>query len=182
MNILAFGASSSSTSINQKLAVFAAGQIENSTVTVADLNDFEMPIYSSDKEKSHGIPPLASQFKALIAGADGIVVSFAEHNGSYSAAFKNIQDWVSRLEGKVWLNKPMLLMATSPGGRGGQTVLKQAATYFPFLGGEVAATFSLPSFHQNFSTEDGIRDEALKAELQQSLIAFTSHLTDEVAE
>lgn len=182
MNILAFGASSSSTSINQKLAVFAAGQIENSTVTVADLNDFEMPIYSSDKEKAHGIPALASQFKGLIADADGIVISFAEHNGGYSAAFKNILDWVSRLEGKVWLNKPMFLMASSPGGRGGQTVLKQAATYFPFMGGEVAATFSLPSFHQNFSSDEGIKEEVLKNQFQQSLTAFTSQLTAEVAE
>lgn len=182
MNILAFGASSSSSSINQKLAVYTAHQVENSKVTTVDLNDYEMPIYSSDKEKAHGIPELAVKFKSLIAQADGIVISFAEHNGSYSAAFKNIFDWVSRLEGKVWLNKPMLLMATSPGGRGGQTVLKQAATSFPFMGAEVTAEFSLPSFNKNFATDEGIKDEALSGQFRQALAAFTAKLTMEVVE
>ncbi|MCE7993366.1 MAG: NAD(P)H-dependent oxidoreductase [Roseivirga sp.] len=172
MNILAFGASSSSTSINQKLAVYTAQQIENSTVTVADLNDFEMPIYSSDREKAGGIPQLASQFKNLITQADGIVISFAEHNGSYTAAFKNLYDWVSRLEGKVWQGKPVLLMATSPGGRGGQTVLKQAVVSFPFMGADVASEFSLPSFHKNFDSESGITDQTLKVQFEEALQAF----------
>lgn len=176
MNILAFGASSSSASINQKLAIYAAQQVENGNVTIADLNDFEMSIYSMDKEKAGGIPELASQFKNLIAAADGIVMSFAEHNGSYSAAFKNVLDWVSRLEGKVWLNKPMMLMATSPGARGGQTVLKQAATSFPFMGADVAGEFSLPSFHQNFSANKGITDETLKTQFQEALSAFKAKL------
>lgn len=178
MNILAFGASSSSTSINQKLAVYAAQQVKNSDVTVADLNDFEMPIYSMDKEKAGGIPELASEFKNLIAAADGIVMSFAEHNGSYSSAFKNVLDWVSRLEGKIWLNKPVFLMATSPGARGGQTVLKQAATSFPFMGADVVGEFSLPSFHQNFSADEGITDETLKVQFEQALTAFNTKLAD----
>lgn len=182
MNILAFGASSSSSSINQKLAAYTAQQIDHSTVTLADLNDFEMPIYSIDKEKEHGIPEAAVQFKNLIAVADGIVISFAEHNGSYSAAFKNILDWVSRLEGKAWRDKPMLLMATSPGGRGGQTVLEQAVGRFPFMGGQVAATFSLPSFHQNFSAEEGIKDETLKVQFEKALSDFKAAMATEVVE
>lgn len=181
MNILAFGASSSSSSINQKLAAYTAQQIDNSTVTLADLNDFEMPIYGIDKEQAHGIPAAASQFKGLISAADGIIISFAEHNGSYSSAFKNILDWVSRLEGQVWLNKPMLLMATSPGGRGGQTVLEQASGRFPFMGGQVAATFSLPSFHQNFSAEEGIKEEDLKSLFEKALADFEVSLSTEVA-
>ena len=97
MNILAFGASSSSTSINQQLAVFTANQIEGADIKILDLNDFEMPIFSMDKENANGIPALAKQFKQHIAAADGIIISFAEHNGSYAAAFKNILDWISRL-------------------------------------------------------------------------------------
>ncbi len=180
MNILAFGASSSSTSINQKFATYTAQRIDNSNVTLAELNNFEMPVFSVDKESNTGIPEAATRFKNLIADADGIVISFAEHNGSYSAAFKNVLDWVSRLEGKVWLDKPMLLLATSPGGRGGQTVLKQAEGYFPFMGGQVAATFSLPSFHQNFSTEEGIKEEVLKNQFEQAVKSFEAALTSEV--
>ncbi len=176
MNILAFGASSSSTSINRKLALYAAEQITDAQIIAPDLNDFEMPIYSMDKEKASGIPQLASDFKNQIASADAVIISFAEHNGSFSAAFKNILDWASRLEGKVWLNKPMLLLATSPGGRGGQTVLKHAVTYFPFMGGDIIADFSLPSFNQNFSDHEGITNPDLKADFDKALSLLTEKL------
>ena len=182
MNILAFGASSSKSSINQKLAVHAARQIEGAQITTPNLNDFEMPIYSTDKENADGIPAKAQAFKGLIANADGIIISFAEHNGSYTAAFKNILDWVSRLEGQVWLNKPMLLMASSPGGRGGQTVLNLAHGYFPFMGGDVTAKFSLPSFYQNFDENEGIKDQKLNEQYQEALNQFTSKLEADVAQ
>ena len=54
--IVAFGASSSSNSINKKLATYAAQQIKNSNIKILDLNNFEMPIYSEDYERLNGIP------------------------------------------------------------------------------------------------------------------------------
>ncbi|MBO3698190.1 NADPH-dependent FMN reductase [Roseivirga sp. E12] len=174
MKIVAFGASSSSSSINQKLAVFAANQIEGASVSILDLNDYEMPIYSTDKEKAAGIPQLAKDFRQHLADADGIIISFAEHNGSYSSAFKNVMDWNSRLDGKIWLDKPMFIMATSPGPRGGQTVLKQASQTFPYQGSDVSGEFSLPSFNQNFSDEAGITDASLRTEFENQLNSFIS--------
>ena len=176
MKILAFGASSSSTSINKQLATFTANQIEDAEITILDLNDFEMPIFSTDKEHATGIPELAKDFKQHITNADGIIISFAEHNGSYSSAFKNILDWISRLEGKIWLNKPFFLLATSPGGRGGQTALGQAIGTFPHQGGEVTAQFSLPFFSKNFSAKEGIVDNDLKNEFTNQLNAFISNM------
>ena len=90
--IVAFGASSSSNSINKKLATFAANKIPNSQAIILDLNDFEMPIYSEDRDKINGIPEKAYEFKKILKNADGIIISFAEHNGSYTSAFKNIID------------------------------------------------------------------------------------------
>ena len=60
---------------------------------------------------------LAKAFLAKIEEADFLVVSLAENNGNYSAAFKNVFDWCSRITVKVFQEKPMLLMATSPGGK-----------------------------------------------------------------
>ncbi len=121
--ILAFGASNSKNSINKKFATFAANQIADAEITLLDLNDFEMPIYSIDREQEGGVPNLAKQFKSHIQNADGIIVSLAEHNGSFTTAYKNIYDWMSRLEGSVWEQQTMFLLSTSPGGRGGKTVL-----------------------------------------------------------
>ena len=61
--ILAFGASSSKKSINKRLAVYVAHRIPNADVNVLDLNDYEMPIYSIDRENEDGIPDLAYTFK-----------------------------------------------------------------------------------------------------------------------
>lgn len=172
MKILAFGASTSSTSINRTFANYVAAQVPDADVTELDLQTFDLPIYDADEEAANGVPPDAQRFRDLISEHDGIVISLAEHNGSYTAAFKNIFDWASRLEGKVWAEKPMLLLATSPGGRGGLTVLEAAASRFPRMGGEVRATFSLPSFHEHFA-DGAITDAELADGLSKAIAAFT---------
>ena len=163
--IIAFGASSSKQSINKQLATFAANQFQNASVEILDLNDYEMPIFSIDKEKENGIHPLAQEFYSKLGSADLILISFAEHNGNYSSAFKNILDWTSRINAKTFQEKPMLLLATSPGARGGSSVLDIATKRFPFQGGVVKGSFSLPSFNDNFDTEKGITNEDLKNQL-----------------
>ena len=170
-NIIAFAGSNSKKSINKQLATYTAKQLKDAEANVLDLNDFELPIYSIDYEIAHGIPDNAQRMLELIKGADGIVLSLAEHNGSYAAVFKNTYDWMSRIDSKLWSNIPMLLMATSPGGRGGATVLETAANGFKHLGGNVVATFSLPSFGSNFS-ETGIQDDALNNELNTAIAAL----------
>jgi len=85
---------------------------------------------------------------------------------SYSAAFKNVYDWLSRIPNrKVFNGKSILLMATSPGGRGGSSVLANAKERFPRDGGEILETFSLPRFQDNFDFKKGIINSELKQEL-----------------
>ena len=170
-NLIAFGASNSKNSMNKQLATYAAKQISDANVTVLDLNDFTLPIYGIDLELEQGIPENAHAFLTKIKETDGIVISFAEHNGAYATVFKNLFDWMSRIDGKLWSNVPMLMLATSPGGRGGATVLDIAANRFPFMGGNIAATFSLPSFNDNF-TADGIAHKDLSAAFQKAIAAF----------
>jgi NAD(P)H-dependent FMN reductase len=155
MKIIAFGASSSKKSINKNLATYAAQLFENAELEVLDLNDFQMPLFSVDVEEEIGRHAVAQQFLDKIGEADILVVSMAEHNGNYSAAFKNIFDWCTRISAKVFQEKPMLLMATSPGARGGSNVLEIAKKAFPFYGGNIKATFSLPSFNDNFDIDKG---------------------------
>ena len=169
--IIAIGGSNSTKSINKKLAIYVANQLDETVTTVIDLNDFELPLYSIDLENDKGIPENAQQIDTLIKSADGLVISLAEHNGSYSAAFKNVYDWLSRIDKKVWKNKPMFLMATSPGARGAASVLETAKSGFPHLGGNIITTFSLPNFFDNFS-ESGIENEAINKELFKKIELF----------
>ena len=168
--ILAFAASNSSNSINRKLVDYAASLIEDAEVETLDIHDFEMPLYRADREIAEGIPQLAHDFLGRIASADGLLVAFAEHNGMYSAAFKNLFDWSSRIGRDVWQGKPMVLLATSPGSGGAARVLAIAETAAPHFGGEVRASMSIPQFFDAFDSEAGcLRDPGLQETLREAV-------------
>ena len=172
--ILAFGASSSKKSINKRLATYAASLAEGAEADILDLNDFEMPIYSIDREQEDGVPEPAKRFKEHIQKADAIIISFAEHNGTYAVAFKNILDWATRVEKNMWMDKPMLLLSTSPGGRGGQRILEIAANSYAYLNGKVIGSLAVPSFNENFQDDRLIHEEIdirLKSLVQQLVVA-----------
>ena len=99
-NIVALGGSNSKKSINKTLATYAAKKIEDAQVSVIDLNDFDLPLYGIDLETENGIPEEAKRLNNLLESADGLVISLAEHNGSYATAFKNAFDWLSRIDQK----------------------------------------------------------------------------------
>lgn len=166
MKILAFGASNSKQSMNRQLAIYTAKQFKTADITILNLNDFEMPIYGIDKEIENGIPTEAFKMAEYIDESDLIIISLAEHNGSYTTAFKNILDWVSRISNrKTFGEKKLFLLATSDGKRGAADVLEAAVKRFPFIGGNVLSTFSLPLFSQNFDAKIGITNPAFQNEV-----------------
>ena len=168
--ILAFAASNSSVSINRQLVNYAASLLENVEIETLDIHDFEMPLYRHDREEEGGIPGLAHDFLARIAAADALLISFAEHNGSYSAAFKNLFDWCSRIGREVWHNKPMVLLSTSPGPGAAGRVLGIAETAAPHFGGNVLATLAVPKFYEAFDSETGkLTDPELDGALREVL-------------
>ena len=160
MKVLAFAASSSKKSINKQLVRYATHLLVGENrhqyeVEILDLNDYELPLFSEDREAELGQPQLAKDFLTRIGESDAVIISFAEHNGSYTVAYKNTFDWASRINPKVFQNKPMVFLATSPGPGGASSVLATATTSAPFFEGKVIASFSLPSFYENFDSEQG---------------------------
>jgi chromate reductase len=173
MKILAFAASNSRSSINKSLVTYAASLIKNAEVDVIDLNDYEMPIYSSDRENESGIPQLAHDFYNKISAANALMISFAEHNGSYTAAYKNLFDWTSRIDAKVYQGKQAVLFATSPGPGGAGSVLAAAKGSAPYFGMEVKGDLSIGKFYDEFDMEKG---EFKMPAMKDQLIAVVSLL------
>lgn len=170
MKVIGFAASNSSQSINKKLVTCAVKLLHEEDCEVLDLNDYELPLYSSDLEAKLGQPDSAKQFFDKLGSADVIIISFAEHNGSYTAAYKNLFDWCSRIDAKVFQGKSLLMLSTSPGGRGGASVLAQAVTSAPFFAGNVKASLSIPSFSENFDSGLGqISNEELARSLDDAV-------------
>ena len=169
--IIAFAGSNSKNSINKQLATYTASLVENVETKTLDLNDYPLPVYGIDLETENGVPENATLFLNEIKNSDGVILSLAEHNGNFSVAFKNVFDWMSRIDQKLWNNKPILVMATSPGGRGGTSVLSIAKAGFPHMGGNVVADFSLPSFYDNFK-EGSIVNEEQNEKLKEAVATF----------
>lgn len=175
MKILAFAGSSSSTSINRELVKFVLKDFQEEEINLIDLNDFTMPVFSVDLEKK-GFPDEAHRFLKVIEECDVIICSLAEHNRSYSAAFKNVFDWASRINVKVFQNKPMLLMSTSPGGYGGGNVMNTAKTFFPQFAADIKDTFSLPKFYENFDLESGVINPDMLKDLKNKIENFKNQV------
>lgn len=163
MKTIAFGASYSKQSINKKFAAYTSSLFSDiSDVEVLDLNDFPLPLFTVDLEAEIGYPVVVQKFIDVIQSADFFVISMTEHNGNFSAAFKNLFDWTSRVEGKIFEGKKLFLISTSPGGRGGKSSLEIAKSRFPLHGAEIVETFSLPKFYENFDESRGITNDELK--------------------
>ncbi len=175
MKLVALAGSNSKKSINRRLAAYTASLFTQYDAEVLDLNDYSMPLFSVDLEAEIGSPPAVDHLIKKFSEADLIVLSLAENNRIYSAAFKNMFDWISRKTPKVFQSRPMLLMATSPGKRGGGSVLEFAKTHLPNYGADIKATFSLPSFEDNFKDGSGIINGDKLAELKRIVAEVESN-------
>lgn len=170
MHIFAFSGSNSSHSINKELVTYAVSLFGQTDVKIHSMKDFEMPLFGVDLEKEIGQHPLAQEFLDHISDANLLVVSLPENNGSYSAAFKNTFDWASRIMKDVFQQKPTLLMAASPGQRGGKGVLDLASSNLPRYGMDIKEIFSFPVFYENFDQQaHKIKNVALDLELRQKI-------------
>lgn len=168
MKLLAFAASNSRQSINKQLVRHAASLVAAADVDILDLNDYELPLFSVDREKELGQPELARVFLNKIA--DALLISFAEHNGAITAAWKNLYDWCSRIEVNVYQGKPVVMLSTSPGRRGGAGALEIALKTAPYFGAAIRGSLSIPSFNDNFDRDSGqLTNAELKAKLVKVL-------------
>ncbi|WP_300534211.1 NADPH-dependent FMN reductase [uncultured Mameliella sp.] len=173
MKILTFGASNSKASINKALAQFTATLVPGAEIEVLDQGDYDLPFFSEDLEKEIGQPAAAKAFFKKIGAADAVIVSFAEHNGSYSAAYKNLFDWASRIDQKVFQNKPTVFLATSPGPGGAGSVLASAKGSARFFGADLKATVSVANFYDVFDAETGrITEASALADLTEAATAL----------
>ena len=91
---------------------------------LVDLRDFPLPLFDqpkapmrvTDGEYGH---PVANQWAAKIASADGFVMLAAEYNHGYTAALKNALDWIY----KEWVRKPVSFLGY--GNVGGARAIEQ---------------------------------------------------------
>lgn len=182
MKILAFAASNNEHSINQQIAVSTANLVVGAEVVSLNIDDYELPIFSDKREAQLGKPELAKQFLQQIAQADAIVVSFAEHNGTFTAAFKNLYDWASRIQRHIFQQKPTLFMAASPGPGGAKSVLAAATQSAAYMGADLVDSISVANFAAVFDREhQQIKDATVFIQLQQAAFKLRQRVLQQAA-
>jgi chromate reductase len=94
----------------------AARNFGDADVTDANL---QLPLYDGDLEEADGIPAGVQTLADQIATADAVVISSPEYNQAPSGVLKNALDWVSRVDGNPWADKPVALIHAAAGRTGG---------------------------------------------------------------
>ncbi len=173
--VLAFAGSNHSKSIHYQLieTISAQSLMEGVDIHLLDIRSWDIPIYSIDMDPDQ-TPELITKLIGHIQESDGFIIASPEHNGGTPAFFKNILDWLSRRAKKVFDNKPILLMSTSPGGGGGATNRKFLEHTLPYQGATIAASYGLPSFQQNVVDGKLADDQAVL--LQESIAKLQAAL------
>lgn len=171
MKCIAFAASTSSTSINKKLATVAVSLLSEerpgTECEVIDLRDYAMPMFSEDEERENGVPDAARKLLERIGAADALIISFAEHNGSYTAAYKNTFDWMTRMTKRVYEGKRVLALSTSPGPGGAASVLKSFTESAHFFGAELVGSLSVPAFNDVYDKNPGTLADEWKDKVRE---------------
>ncbi len=175
--IIAFSGSNSYHSINQSLIRAAAQLVSGTEVEVLDLRDYPAPVYGIDLEKSSGFPENMVAFHQKMLTADGFIVSSPEHNGSMPAVLKNTLDWLSRQEGKIFQDKPVVFLSTSEGERGGASVMKHILEIMPYRGAVIVGGLSIGNFSQKIQNDQFV-DETTKASVLKLVDELVIKITE----
>lgn len=116
LKLLAISGSLRTESINTKLMHEAVRLFGPADVMIGNLR---LPLYDGDLEASNGIPIDVQTLADQIIAADAVILACPEYNQGIPGVVKNALDWVSRVEGTPWANKPVAIMHAAAGRTGG---------------------------------------------------------------
>ncbi|MCB0456192.1 MAG: NAD(P)H-dependent oxidoreductase [Flavobacteriaceae bacterium] len=173
--ILAFAGSNSSTSINHELLLCASRKITRHHVKVVHLTNYPLPMFGEDLEREVGYSETLKSLLEVFGGANALLISVNEHNGTVSAYFKNVLDWLSRIDYTFLEGKKVFLMSTSNGKRGAMGAQEYTASVLPRFGASEILRFTLPSFSENFK-EGVITHSELNEALESKISQFEASL------
>ena len=116
--VLGISGSLRAKSLNLAAVKYAGTVLPAGRATFEIANLLDIPVYNSDVEDK-GMPASVSCLHAKILAADGIIIGSPEFNYSITGPLKNAIDWVSRVKGNPWDNKPVAIICCTASHLGG---------------------------------------------------------------
>jgi len=152
-------------SYNRMLLKLAADAFGPAEVIEGDL---DLPLYNGDLEEAEGVPEKVQTLAAQIKDADAIVIGAPEYNKGITGVLKNAIDWVSRVPGSAFKDKPTVVISASAGRTGGETAQFMTMSCLTQMQARlIPGTAVLIAGAMNAFDEDG----RLKDETSQKLLA-----------
>ncbi len=177
MNILLLPGSLRRESLNKKLLQALPALLPSSAMAeLVDLKVLGIPLYDGDLEQEK-FPDGVNLLGKKIKEASALIIASPEYNGSISSPLKNTIDWLSRLNPIPLANKPILMMAASPGALGGIRALGHARQPLENLGAYLyPQSFGLAKAHEAFQATGpfvDVKTEERVRTLLKNFLVFT---------
>jgi chromate reductase, NAD(P)H dehydrogenase (quinone) len=129
--LIAGSARQGALSVQLRDAARQIAEAAGATTSVLDLRALALPLYDGDLEAREGVPAGAATLRDAIREHDALVLVTPEYNGFPTPLVINAFDWLSRLPDglKVTADKPVALLAGSPGALGGLRAMNFLRAY-----------------------------------------------------
>ena len=115
----------------------------------------ELPHYDQDLDSTTDVPVSVQRLREAWAGADAILFSTPEYNGSVPGGLKNAIDWASRPRGEAaLLNKTVAVVGTGTGQFGALWAQQDLRRILGIAGARVVGEpLPVPRAHEGFADE-----------------------------
>ena len=125
-----------------------------------------IPPYDEDDDVEPA-PPAVARMRATVAGADAILFSTPEYNGSVPGQLKNAIDWLSRPRAtSVLRNKPVAVVSASTGMFGAVWAQAELRKVLAAAGARVIENgVAVGRAHERFDVDGALTDDELLAQL-----------------
>ena len=172
--LIAGSARQGALSVKLRDAARRAADAAGSVTQVLDLRTLALPLYDGDIEAAQGVPPAVEQLRAAIAANDVLVIVTPEYNGFPTPLVINAFDWLSRIkEGlTTTAEKPVVLLASSPGALGGLRAMNFLRQYLQMAFGMIVMPHQQALGHASAAfTPDGDLADAKAATTLNAVLA-----------
>lgn len=133
-----------------------------------------LPFFNPDVETA-GLPPTAEEWRAALAGADGVLVAGPEYAHGMSGVLKNALEWV--VGGGELTGKPVLVVTASPSMTGGDRAQAWVIETLRVMGARVLPeALSIPQASAKI-TAGRVTDPATREALHSALTALMAAST-----
>jgi chromate reductase, NAD(P)H dehydrogenase (quinone) len=174
MKFFLMAASLRKDSVNRKLATLIEKKLKDSGHEIQHhhFNEYDLPLYNADVE-AQGFPANVQKFIDDINKVDGLIFVLPEYNFSVPGTFKNLFDWISRVQPMPWTGKKILLNSASPSQVGGARCLIHVRPSFEGCGAFLCPdSFMLANAYDAFNEDGTLKDKTNNSRLDATLKAF----------